>query len=132
MNEETFGKVCMQGYWFFMSSFLGHASHIVPPPSHHFPHPLSLPLSSQAMASRLYEKEPTKLAAWRTQQGRQHQRVRTISNSSTNSDDYPLQDDQDDPVASCGHDEDTGGLLGCRWVTWTKIGGLIECRKVGY
>ena len=63
------------------------------------------------MASRLYEKDPTKLAAWRTQQGREHHRVRTISNSSTNSDDYPLQDDQDDPVAGIGHDEDTGGLL---------------------
>lgn len=65
--------------------------------------------SLQAMASRLYEKDPTKLAAWRTQQGRPHHRVRTISNSSTNSDDYPLQDDQDDPMAGCGHDEDTEG-----------------------
>lgn len=65
--------------------------------------------SLQAMASRLYEKDPTKLAAWRTQQGREHHRVRTISNSSTNSDDYPLQDDQDDPVAGIGHDEDTEG-----------------------
>ncbi|KAG0718248.1 Zinc finger protein 558 [Chionoecetes opilio] len=65
--------------------------------------------SLQAMASRLYEKDPTKLAAWKTQEDPPHHRVRTVSNSSTNSDDYPLQDDQDDPMAGCGHDEDTEG-----------------------
>lgn len=57
------------------------------------------------MASRLYEKDPSKLTAWQNQQ--QH-RVRTVSNSSTNSDDYPLQDDQDDSFAGCGNDDDTG------------------------
>lgn len=62
--------------------------------------------SLQVMASRLYEKDPSKLAAWQNQQ--QH-RVRTVSNSSTNSDDYPLQDDQDDSFAGCGNDDDTEG-----------------------
>ncbi|XP_068236771.1 transcription factor HIVEP3 isoform X1 [Palaemon carinicauda] len=65
--------------------------------------------SLQSMATRLYEKEPTKLAAWQTSQKRLHHRVRTVSNSSTNSDDYPLQDEQDDPLSGCGNDEDTEG-----------------------
>ncbi|KAK7012927.1 hypothetical protein SK128_010584 [Halocaridina rubra] len=65
--------------------------------------------SLQAMASRLYEKDPSKLAAWQDQQKQLHHRVRTISNSSTNSDDYPLQDEQDDPLSGCGNDDDTEG-----------------------
>lgn len=65
--------------------------------------------SLQSMATRLYEKEPGKLAAWQTSQERLHHRVRTVSNSSTNSDDYPLGDEQDDPLSGCGNDEDTEG-----------------------
>lgn len=63
--------------------------------------------SLQAMASRLFEKDPNKLGAWHNHQERQHHRVRTVSNSSTNSDDYPLQDDQDEALAT--NDDDTEG-----------------------
>nr|XP_045597063.1 uncharacterized protein LOC123757464 isoform X2 [Procambarus clarkii] len=65
--------------------------------------------SLQAMASRLYKKDPSKFAAWQNQQERHHHRERTVSNSSTNSDDYPLQDEQDDALAGCGNDDDTEG-----------------------
>ncbi|CAL4117823.1 unnamed protein product, partial [Meganyctiphanes norvegica] len=65
--------------------------------------------SLQVMASRLYEKDPSKIMAWQSEQEaqRQQQRVRTVSNSSTNSDDYPLQDDQDDPLGCRTNDDDT-------------------------
>ncbi|XP_042230982.1 uncharacterized protein LOC121872325 isoform X3 [Homarus americanus] len=65
--------------------------------------------SLQAMASRLYEKDPSKLSAWQNQQEGHHHRVRTVSNSSTNSDDYPLQDEQDDALAGCVNDDDIEG-----------------------
>ena len=50
----------------------------------------------QVMANKLYEKDPGKFTQWQSR-GETH-RVRTISNSSTNSDDYPLQDDQDESI----------------------------------
>lgn len=53
------------------------------------------------MASKLYEKEPAKLLAWQSQQQQAQQqklgteRERTISNSSNNSEEYSLIDDQE-------------------------------------
>ncbi|KAK4299721.1 hypothetical protein Pmani_028020 [Petrolisthes manimaculis] len=67
--------------------------------------------SLKVMATRMYEKDPTKLSCWQTQQQQTH-RVRTVSSSSTSSDDYPMQDDQDDPSASHAtppNDDDTEG-----------------------
>lgn len=65
--------------------------------------------SLKVMATRMYEKDPGKLSAWSQTQQHPH-RVRTVSNSSTSSDDYPLQDDQDDPTAHATppNDDDTG------------------------
>ncbi|KAB7504106.1 Transcription factor E4F1, partial [Armadillidium nasatum] len=57
--------------------------------------------SLQLMASKLYEKEPAKLLAWQSQQQQAQQqklgteRERTISNSSNNSEEYSLIDDQE-------------------------------------
>uniref|UniRef100_A0A6A7G4T3 Shn zinc finger protein n=1 Tax=Hirondellea gigas TaxID=1518452 RepID=A0A6A7G4T3_9CRUS len=66
-------------------------------------------ISLQALASKLFAKEPGKLLAW--QNGATGEllddssRTRTVSNSSANSDDYPLADDQDDPPLLDSGDE---------------------------
>ena len=65
----------------------------------------------QVMANKLYEKDPEKFGEWQTDVPPNIliNRVRTISNSSTNSDEYPLQDEQDDTLPwSRNADENSG------------------------